>query len=192
MELVGGIVSVKGSKKYRHGGFQFLGDAYSAKAHRGKPCRNGLNLLRVCHPVRQALPTHWCNKEWRLTYSKVKEPTKAALAQRTRFRPSRADGAADAALLVASRAALKRVLLATDAAVLTVASEAQLFYRVNAEQSSRVAMLVRILKVKVTVDDQRFTVIPSKDADEKPLFAKRPKELLNFLPFGLRHAYGND
>ena len=146
MELVSGIASVKGSKKYRGGDVQFF-HTRSAKAHRGKRLRNGINLLRVCHPVRQALPTHWCNKERCLTHSKVKEPTKAALAQRTRFRPSGADGAADAALLVACRAALKCVLFTTNAAVLSVASEAPLFYRVDAEQSSGVAILIRVCKV---------------------------------------------
>lgn len=151
MELVSGIASVKGCKKYRGDDVQFF-DTRSAKAHRGKRPRNGLNLLRVYHPVRGALlPTSGCHKERGLTYSKVKEPAIVTFAQGPRLRPSTTDRAYDAALLVSNR--VLRKLIATDTAVFSVTGVAHLVHRVNGEQTGGVTLLIRISEVKGAVND---------------------------------------
>jgi hypothetical protein len=91
-------------------------------------------------------------------------------------------------MLVGNRVLWK--LVATDTAVSLVPSVAHLVHRVNGEQSSGIALLIRIRKVKGAVDDQRAGVIPSEDPDKEALHTKRMKKLLDVLPIRFCHVDG--
>jgi hypothetical protein len=187
-EVVGGMTCLSVLKNV--GG---QGSIFNNSSRKRKSFRDCLNLLGVCHLVRQALfSTRGSYEGGGFAHSKVKESTKAPLAESARLRPSAADGAGDAAVPIRHRIApdrMLRELVAANAAIVGVAGVVHLVYRVNGEQARGITLLIRICKVKGAVNDQRGAIIPAKDIDKEPLCAQGQKRLLDFPPIGLRHFH---
>ena len=169
------------------------GSIFNNSSRKRKSFCDCLNLLRVCHLVKQALfSTRGSYEGGGFAHSKVKESAKAALAESARLRPSAADGAGDATVLIRHRIAADRILrelVAANAAIVGVAGVADLVDRVNREQARGIALLIRTCKVKGAVNDQRGGIIPAKDTDKESLCAQGQKRMLDFLPIGLRHFH---
>ena len=99
-----------------------MGSIFNNSSRKRKGFCDCLNLLRVCHLVRQALfSTRGSYERGGFAHSKVKETTKAPLAQSARLRQRAADGAGDAAVPIGRCHGVLRKLFAANAAVFGVA-----------------------------------------------------------------------